>query len=222
MAKLTERFTGREWVFKKIDNWLKQKDERFFLLTGEPGVGKSAIATRMTQFAQGKELYEGLGKGFLDAFHFCSASNSTSVDPKNFARSIALQLAQTIPEYALALKNIGEKSVNIQVDIEVKTAEGTTKIQGVVIKNLSVAGLTGQEAFNRAVLDPLTALYNNDRFNRSIIILVDGLDEALTHSGDVTIVDLLSKLSSQIKLRLILTSRQEPRVGLTNQLTLGD
>jgi len=43
--RLTENFTGRQWVFDDIDRWLKESEERFFILTGEPGVGKSAIAS---------------------------------------------------------------------------------------------------------------------------------------------------------------------------------
>jgi hypothetical protein len=44
IAKLTENFTGRQWVFDDIDRWLRESEERFFILTGEPGVKKSAIA----------------------------------------------------------------------------------------------------------------------------------------------------------------------------------
>lgn len=44
IAKLTETFTGRQWVFDDIDHWLKESEERFFISTGELGVGKSAIA----------------------------------------------------------------------------------------------------------------------------------------------------------------------------------
>jgi replication-associated recombination protein RarA len=42
--RFTENFTGRQWVFDDIDRWLKESEERFFILTGEPRVGKSAIA----------------------------------------------------------------------------------------------------------------------------------------------------------------------------------
>jgi len=44
IAELTENFTGRQWVFDDIDRWLTESEERFFILTGEPGVGKSEIA----------------------------------------------------------------------------------------------------------------------------------------------------------------------------------
>jgi hypothetical protein len=44
IAKLTENFTGRQWVSDASDRWLRESEERFFILTGEPGVGKSAIA----------------------------------------------------------------------------------------------------------------------------------------------------------------------------------
>ena len=44
IQQLTESFTGRSHILKEIDHWLQQKGQRFFVLTGEPGVGKSAIA----------------------------------------------------------------------------------------------------------------------------------------------------------------------------------
>ena len=45
ITRLTDRFTGRRWVFDEIDRWLKESEERFFILTGKPRVGKSAIAS---------------------------------------------------------------------------------------------------------------------------------------------------------------------------------
>ena len=44
LQQLTEDFTGRSHILNKIDQWLQQKDQQYFVLTGEPGVGKSAIA----------------------------------------------------------------------------------------------------------------------------------------------------------------------------------
>jgi hypothetical protein len=44
LHQLTEDFTDRSQILKKIDDWLKQKERRFFILVREPRVGKSAIA----------------------------------------------------------------------------------------------------------------------------------------------------------------------------------
>jgi ABC-type glutathione transport system ATPase component len=53
MAERTRNFTGREWVFKAIKNWLADIDgSRYFLLTGEPGSGKTAIAARLSSYTQ--------------------------------------------------------------------------------------------------------------------------------------------------------------------------
>ena len=46
----TRDFTRREWVFAEIDRWLADPDAPlFFVITGEPGIGKTAIAARLTQ-----------------------------------------------------------------------------------------------------------------------------------------------------------------------------
>jgi hypothetical protein len=49
LEKLTKDFTGRQWVFDDIDPWLRNSDERFFILTGELGVRNSEIAALLTQ-----------------------------------------------------------------------------------------------------------------------------------------------------------------------------
>src|SRR3712207_1996855 len=44
IAEKAEGFTGREWVLDEVANWLDQRSERFLLLTGDPGSGKTALA----------------------------------------------------------------------------------------------------------------------------------------------------------------------------------
>jgi len=212
IADRTENFTGRKWIFRAIHEWLSDPDgSRYFLLTGEPGSGKTSIAAQLTRFSQGEsvysESYPELAPGFLSAFHFCSVGRSNWTDPRNFARSIALQLAAN-PTYAQLLKEVGDgdKHLNIKVDIDVEEAKNST-IQGVVIKNLSLGGLSGQEAFNRLIVDPLNILCQ-DNTKHKVIILIDSLDEALAHSGGKNIISIISELQDlSPNVRFVCTTR---------------
>jgi len=210
----TRDFTGREWVFEAIDQWLGRKDSpRYFLLTGEPGSGKTAVAVRLAQFSDGQASpppgCAHLGPGFLRAVHFCRATASDWLDPRTFARSISLQLA-AIPAFAMALKDVGDEKITVQLMVDTVAPGGI--VTGMIVKNLVITNLHGQEAFNRIVLDPLRSIYN-DGYDQPIFILVDSLDEALASATDGNIVDLLAGAQGlDGRVRFILTSRSEPRV----------
>lgn len=48
IADRTRGFSDRAWVFADLNAWLADADgTRFFLLSGEPGSGKTAIAARL-------------------------------------------------------------------------------------------------------------------------------------------------------------------------------
>ncbi|HET6715841.1 MAG TPA: hypothetical protein VFG90_01835, partial [Nitrososphaeraceae archaeon] len=54
--KKTEDFSGREWVFTEIDNWLNYDQvnrQRYFIITGKAGSGKSTIAARLIEISNG-------------------------------------------------------------------------------------------------------------------------------------------------------------------------
>ena len=126
--KLTQDFTGRTWVFQAINDWLEKPDApHFFLLTGEPGCGKSAIAARLVQFSLGRvpppdglSLYT---TKFLTASHFCYARDSLWIDPRTFARSLSLQLAD-FSDLARALMDVGDREINPRVHQEAVYVHG--------------------------------------------------------------------------------------------------
>jgi hypothetical protein len=79
----SKNFTGRKWVFAEIDHWFANlAAPRFFIITGEPGIGKTAIAA---QLAQGRELA---------AIHFCIARQADTTDPLDFTRSLSHQFTR--------------------------------------------------------------------------------------------------------------------------------
>jgi tetratricopeptide (TPR) repeat protein len=215
-ADHTRNFTGREWVFQAVNDWLAKTDgSRVFLLTGEPGSGKTAIAGRLTEFSQGLSAPRGLPfltYHFLSAVYFCSARAALRIDPREFSKSISLQLAERHKAYQEALIAVGEKNINISIQQRIERAESGAEIKGVMIENLDLAGLNPQEAFNRAVLEPLRMVYDQE-FDEPITVLVDALDESLAHVGRVTIVELLSGLEDlPSQVRFILTSRPDEQV----------
>ena len=62
IAERTLHFTGREWLFREIDDWLDDpKAPQFFILTGDPGIGKSAIASRLKQFSVARDRLKSIG-----------------------------------------------------------------------------------------------------------------------------------------------------------------
>lgn len=49
IAERTKEFVGREWVVEQVVDWLEKGTEQVFLLTGEPGSGKTALAAWLAQ-----------------------------------------------------------------------------------------------------------------------------------------------------------------------------
>ncbi len=73
---LTEGFPGWEWLFEKIYLWFQQDNERFFILTGERGIGKSSLAAHLTQTRKDIVVY-----------HLCQAADLETLKPGRIMRS---------------------------------------------------------------------------------------------------------------------------------------
>ena len=207
IKRLTEGFTGREWVFKEIDRWLQQENQRFFILTGEPGVGKSAITARLTQI-----------RDDVVAYHFCRAGDVETVRTGRILRSLAAQLGKHLPDYGHALANtIKPVHLRIEVNINIGSMTGS-EVTGVYIKNLKASDPENElDILIRAPLEELQRMYAERQQTQPAlaIILIDSLDEAVTTTG-TNLVKLLTQLSKSTSLpswvRFVMTSRPERRV----------
>jgi hypothetical protein len=209
IAKLTENFTGRQWVFDDIDRWLKESEERFFILTGEPGVGKSAIAASLIQQRQAHQD--------LAAYHFCVAGRVGTIEPDNVLFSIAAQLIKFFPDYAEALVNtIKPLHLSVNVEINIETIRDSV-VQGVVIENLHTQH--PKKSFDIILRQTLSSLPNPPE--KSILILIDSLDEAVTYNEEDNLVRLFSQVNDLPSwIRLVFTSRHDERRVLSHFKTL--
>jgi WD40 repeat protein len=221
IARLTQDFTGRAWLFDAIEQWLHDGEQRFFVLTGEPGVGKNAFVARLTQVGAhadcrqsgaGLSPVHGLqtvsGLQTVCAYHFCIDGRNSTVVPGTVFRSLAAQLVDSLPGYGLALVNtIRPEYLSVEVKIDVQQMTGG-EIKGVVIDNLYAPN-------PRQVLDILlrAPLAEMDPPADSCLVLIGALDVAVNYGGDANLVRLLAELDDLPPwVRFLCTSRPERRV----------
>ncbi len=222
IAEKTRDFTGREWVFRRIERWLGDSaGERTFLLVGGPGTGKSAILARLAQFSRGQTAADGcphLSANFLAYFHFCQARQDATLHPLRFVEALSQALASRHEPFAKALLESaqGDRHITINATQSVGTAADGSQVQNIVIQNLNLGNLSARVAFDRVVRRPLEALCR-DGFRESIVVLVDSLDEAQTWREEENIVTLLADtlddprdLPAQV--RFVMASRPDERV----------
>jgi hypothetical protein len=198
-------FTGREWLLRGVQEFLGDPQApRFLLITGEPGIGKSAFGAYLWQRKQ-----------VLDAVHFCIGGRGGTTEPLSFIQSIAEQLSNRLPGFGQALIEAQEAlsgpTVVLTVTQRIESMQGG-QVTGVSIQDLGNQVLPPETAFDRRIRCPLRALEETGSLPQ-VVILVDALDEATTYTAHPNIVEILTKahdLPRQV--RFILTSRPEPSI----------
>ena len=94
-------FTGRAWLFEAVDRWLHEPGaSRVFWITGDPGVGKTAIATALQT-----------RRPEVAAFHLCRFHDSEKADPRRCVLSVAYQLTMQLDEYRRRLLELPLESI---------------------------------------------------------------------------------------------------------------
>lgn len=96
LADKRRDFTGREWLFREIEEWRARGPEAALLVTGDPGAGKSAIVAELVHTNPGGQVL---------AYHCCHADTPATLDPARFVRSLAAMLAARLEGYAGMLEH---------------------------------------------------------------------------------------------------------------------
>ncbi|MBD2234986.1 hypothetical protein [Phormidium tenue] len=218
ISQLNEDFVGQKWVLEKIDKWLLKKNDRFFILLGEPGVGKSAIAAHLTQ--KRKEI--------IAAHHFCKLGDEDTVCPSRVLRSLAVQLDKTLPYYYDALVNTIKSTLSAEARINIDKIEDLEDGTLSIVKRFRINNVDASDIANeldiliRAPLAALPKIYKEkgETPPEIAVILIDGLDVAVTMEEgvqeDEDLATLFAALSEDESLpswiRFLFTTRPDRRV----------
>ena len=89
-------FVGREWLFEKVETWIKSDGTQALLMLADYGVGKSAFLAEL--------VHRNPGNGVV-AHHFCHHDTAETLNPATFVRSLAAQLARTFADYKAHVEN---------------------------------------------------------------------------------------------------------------------
>jgi hypothetical protein len=96
LAEKRRYFSGRQWLFEEIEQWLKtRREERALLIRGDPGVGKSAVAAQL--------VFDN-PDGRMLAYHCCQADTQETLNPARMVRSFAAMIASRLAAYAERLE----------------------------------------------------------------------------------------------------------------------
>jgi len=214
-----QHFTGRTWLLPRVLDWLQCTNERLFLLTGNPGTGKSMVAAWLAGAGPLPKDLEDQARlqqvrQQVKAVHFCQAASGNTA-PKAVAQNLAEQLTNSVPEFGDALVDAlagRAKIYNIAQNVE--QAQAGAQVIGILTKELKLdLGELGDElSFDRVLREPLIRLYKRG-YRAPLLLVVDALDEATTYTGAISITQLLTKLADlPPQVRVLATTRPDPPV----------
>jgi WD40 repeat protein len=193
-SPLRPGFVGRQRLISDITSHLRTTNRRFLTITGEPGIGKTALA---------QELAVRLP---AHAVQYCLRRKSSSIDPIAFSKSISSQLATTLEGFEQFLVNQIAPNVTISVNQSITSSPGS-RISAVHIENLALQSWSSYQAFDRLVKAPLRD-WCAANLTRDVVVVVDAIDQAHNSGFSPSVLDLLiSSNDTPTQLKIVVTSR---------------
>ncbi len=177
-------FIGRNWLLKRIDDWLTKRTSSLLWLHGTPGIGKTAFMSWFAQ--QRKDLVVG---SFYCQYKFQKKSETIAHEA---ILSLALQLGQREPAY---LKQIISHERLDRTALENHTAE---ELFSFLLVEPMVQIDNSMAANGRA---------------KQFILTLDGLDEAHPNGSRNVLLDIITRNALVLPacLAIVISSRIEEK-----------
>lgn len=184
LAEKRRDFCGRQWLFEEIEAWRRLGREPALLITGDPGVGKSAIVAELVHRNPGGQIL---------AYHCCQADTPETLQPNRLVHSLAAMIASELTDYA---DKLSEPAVEEALD-EVRCEDDPASAleEGILIPLHSLPA--PEEGIRYLLVDAL-----------------DEALQLKTLEGQKNIVEVLAARLRRWPpwLRIVATTRKDPRV----------
>ncbi|WP_108646466.1 toll/interleukin-1 receptor domain-containing protein [Polynucleobacter rarus] len=192
IAKKTEGFFGRKWLFDAFDHWLDKTNDRVFWLKGSPGIGKSAFAAKLVHQSNSRII------GFFKCDF--QALKSPEESAREVICTLAYQLASRMPDYRAKL--LYGQGVNDPEVILKKTADDLFRF--LITEPLNKQGKIVEGQRSAIVIDALDEAGRNDGTNPLLTLikkhapnLPDWLGIVITSRPEGYIVQELADIKAQ-------------------------
>lgn len=189
----------RRAALARVSSWLSG-NERFLLVTGGMGSGKSVLTRQV--------LAELRTANIVHAEHFCQADNTSTIAVSALLRGWGDRLGQALPGFS--------EDLALDAGVHITGTASGPGSTGVRVGRIIVGDEPPADTFVRVIGEPLERLATAGRLP-TVVLIVDGVEEARDADGRNRILTLLAGLTTTALppgARILATSRPEHNVRI--------